>query len=442
MASLWFILVLCLTTWVSVSTTPDKTIFDPLGDHDGDKIIFKPYGNHGAPKSSHGSPKGHHDAPKGSHDAPKGNHGAPNAPHVAPKRGGSTPKGPRVSPKQKQARPFFVFGDSLVDNGNNNFLITGARADMPPYGIDSPDHSPTGRFSNGLNIPDVISEYIGSEPTLPYLNPQLTGQKLLIGANFASAGVGILNDTGFQFLNVLRMPLQLEYFKEYQQRLSLAIGDEKAKQLVNRALVLISLGGNDFINNYYLFPGSARSQLTSLSDYVTYLIVEYRKILEKLYELGARRVIVMGSGPLGCAPAERMQHSKTGDCATDLQAAAALFEPQLTQMVQDLNAKYHADVFVAANTKLMNHDMITDPKAFGFKTSTTACCGQGPFNGFPGLCTMTSNLCQNRDEYVFWDAFHPTERACRIIVQQIMNGTPEYMKPVNLSVIMAVDSKM
>jgi hypothetical protein len=55
------------------------------------------------------------------------------------------------------ARAFFVFGDSLVDNGNNNFLATTARADSPPYGIDYPTHRATGRFSNGLNIPDLIS---------------------------------------------------------------------------------------------------------------------------------------------------------------------------------------------------------------------------------------------------------------------------------------------
>lgn len=141
MASLWLMLVLCLT--ISVSATPEKTIFEPRGHHD-DKVIFKP--------------KGHHDTHKRGHaHSPKGSHGIPDKTHVPPKGAGSTPKGPSATLKGKQGRPFFVFGDSLVDNGNNNFLITGARADMPPYGIDSPDHSPTGRFSNGLNIPDVIS---------------------------------------------------------------------------------------------------------------------------------------------------------------------------------------------------------------------------------------------------------------------------------------------
>lgn len=56
------------------------------------------------------------------------------------------------------ARAFFVFGDSLVDNGNNNYLMTTARADSLPYGIDYPGHQATGRFSNGLNIPDMISK--------------------------------------------------------------------------------------------------------------------------------------------------------------------------------------------------------------------------------------------------------------------------------------------
>lgn len=62
-----------------------------------------------------------------------------------------------MATQAESSRAFFVFGDSLVDNGNNNYLVTSARADSPPYGIDFPTHRPTGRFSNGLNIPDIIS---------------------------------------------------------------------------------------------------------------------------------------------------------------------------------------------------------------------------------------------------------------------------------------------
>ncbi|XP_071688753.1 GDSL esterase/lipase At5g33370-like [Rutidosis leptorrhynchoides] len=345
------------------------------------------------------------------------------------------------TPKVNQPRPFYVFGDSLVDNGNNNFLYTTARADMPPYGIDTPSHLPNGRFSNGLNIPDIISEYIGSEPVLPYLSPELTDEKLPMGANFASAGIGILNDTGIMFANTIRMPKQILYFKDYQQRLSALLGEKQAKQLVNKGLVLVSLGGNDFVNNYFLTPFSARSFQYSLPDYVTYVISEYRNILMTLYDLGVRRAILMGPGPLGCAPAMRARRSLDGQCATSPQAAAELFEPQLYQMVQDLNNQLGSHVFITAHTKLMHEDIFSNPQAFGFENSDTACCGQGRFNGM-GVCTPLSSLCDNRDKFVFWDAFHPTERANRFIVQQMMNGTFDYMRPMNINTIMYLDSNL
>ncbi|XP_019224017.1 PREDICTED: GDSL esterase/lipase At5g33370-like [Nicotiana attenuata] len=345
-----------------------------------------------------------------------------------------------VAISQTEARAFFVFGDSLVDSGNNNYLATTARADSPPYGIDYPTRRATGRFSNGLNIPDIISQQIGSsESPLPYLSPELNGQRLLVGANFASAGIGILNDTGIQFINIVRIPQQLEYFRQYQSRVSALIGEESTKQLINQALVLMTLGGNDFVNNYYLVPNSARSRQYALPDYVPFLISEYRKILMRVYNLGARRVLVTGTGPLGCVPAELAQRSRNGECAVELQQAAALFNPQLTQMLQDLNSELGSNIFIAANTQQMHIDFITNPQAYGFITSKVACCGQGPYNGL-GLCTPLSNLCPNRDLYAFWDPFHPSERANKIIVQQIMTGSSEYMNPMNLSTILAMDS--
>lgn len=348
---------------------------------------------------------------------------------------------PTEAQSQSGPRAFFVFGDSLVDNGNNNYLATTARADSPPYGIDYPTHRPTGRFSNGLNIPDIISEAIGSEPTLPYLSPELQGEKLLVGANFASAGIGILNDTGIQFLNIIRISQQLQYFQQYQQRVAALIGEDATQQLVNGALVLITLGGNDFVNNYYLVPFSARSRQFALPDYVRYLISEYRKILEILYELGARRVLVTGTGPIGCVPAEIAQRGRNGQCSVELQTAASMFNPQLVEMLNELNGDIGSTVFVAANAFKMNMDFITSPERYGFVTSKVACCGQGPYNGI-GLCTPLSNLCPNRDVYAFWDAFHPTEKANRFIVRQILGGGTDYMHPMNLSTIMELDSRV
>lgn len=53
----------------------------------------------------------------------------------------------------------FVFGDSLVDVGNNNYLETAlAKANIAPNGIDFPTHNATGRFCNGKTCPDVMGQ--------------------------------------------------------------------------------------------------------------------------------------------------------------------------------------------------------------------------------------------------------------------------------------------
>uniref|UniRef100_A0A0E0C2R3 Uncharacterized protein n=1 Tax=Oryza meridionalis TaxID=40149 RepID=A0A0E0C2R3_9ORYZ len=93
------------------------------------------------------------------------------------------------------------------DTGGGESGRLGGCADLN-LGTDHPSHRATGRFSNGLNIPDIINKHLGAEPTLPYLSPDLCG------ANFASAGVGILNDTGIQFVNIVRMSRQLQFFAE------------------------------------------------------------------------------------------------------------------------------------------------------------------------------------------------------------------------------------
>ncbi|KAL5758393.1 hypothetical protein ACOSP7_021004 [Xanthoceras sorbifolium] len=50
----------------------------------------------------------------------------------------------------------YVFGDSTVDSGNNNFLPSISKANFPPFGIDFADGKPTGRFSNGRTEADFI----------------------------------------------------------------------------------------------------------------------------------------------------------------------------------------------------------------------------------------------------------------------------------------------
>ena len=52
------------------------------------------------------------------------------------------------------------------------------------------------------------------------------------------------------------MPLwkELEYYMEYQQDLRGYLGNEIANEVLGEALYLLSIGTNDFLENYYILP--------------------------------------------------------------------------------------------------------------------------------------------------------------------------------------------
>ena len=69
------------------------------------------------------------------------------------------------------AVPVFIFGDSLSDVGNNNYLpFTVLKSNFLPYGVDygssSSKRTPTGRFSNGRLVLDII----GIHTYIPYIH--------------------------------------------------------------------------------------------------------------------------------------------------------------------------------------------------------------------------------------------------------------------------------
>ncbi|KAF3788771.1 hypothetical protein EJ110_NYTH15749 [Nymphaea thermarum] len=99
------------------------------------------------------------------------------------------------TPSQAQAVPaLFMFGDSIVDNGNNAILLPNETASrFLPYGFDFPT-GPTGRFTNGMNPGDVFANHLNLPRFLPaVLDPKAKGEMILNGVNYASGGSGILD---------------------------------------------------------------------------------------------------------------------------------------------------------------------------------------------------------------------------------------------------------
>lgn len=55
-----------------------------------------------------------------------------------------------------------IFGDSIMDPGNNNDIKTIIKCNFSPYGINFVAHKPTGRFCNGKIPSDFLGIYLHS----------------------------------------------------------------------------------------------------------------------------------------------------------------------------------------------------------------------------------------------------------------------------------------
>ncbi|GMY34846.1 GDSL esterase/lipase 1-like isoform X1 [Fagus crenata] len=91
----------------------------------------------------------------------------------------------------------------------------------------------------------------------PYLQP--IAHHFTDGANFASAGGGVLAQThpgrdkwgnGIKLVSPMKisLPTQLSYFKAVVKSLRQKLGDVEAKKVLMRAVYLFSIGGNDYFS--------------------------------------------------------------------------------------------------------------------------------------------------------------------------------------------------
>uniref|UniRef100_J3LCK6 GDSL esterase/lipase n=1 Tax=Oryza brachyantha TaxID=4533 RepID=J3LCK6_ORYBR len=181
-----------------------------------------------------------------------------------------------------------VFGDSTVDTGNNNAVPTVVRSNFPPYGRDFPGRRATGRFCNGRLATDFYSEAYGLRPFVPaYLDPDYGIRDFASGVCFASAGSGLDVATAGVF-SVIPLWKQVDYFREYKRRLAAHLGAAEAAAVVSDAVYAISVGTNDFIENY--FAGTTRRFTQfSVGEYTDFLVGLARSLLVELYGLGARK---------------------------------------------------------------------------------------------------------------------------------------------------------
>ncbi|KAK6928011.1 GDSL lipase/esterase, partial [Dillenia turbinata] len=258
-----------------------------------------------------------------------------------------------------------VFGDSLCDTGNNDFLSTLAKANYPPYGSDFPS-GPTGRFSNGRNFADFFAEFLGL-PMLPRAkDPNLTD------------GLG----------KCLSMDTQLNMFEDFvgnKLNSSFKSKEELSNYLAN-TIVFFYFGSNDLFATVF-FQGP----------------LAYR-----LYNLGIRKIIVPEVGPLGCVPAIA---GVLGHCQDDVNKSAQHHNGLLARLLKSLQTTLQGSIFVLA--KFFSS---------GLNDGSHPCC-EAALKGIGVLCVPQHHACEDASKHFFWDGVHGTEIVFSFMSTGCINDT-------------------
>ncbi|CAL9240812.1 unnamed protein product [Arabidopsis halleri] len=308
-----------------------------------------------------------------------------------------------------------VFGDSIVDAGNNDDIMTTlARCNYPPYGIDFDGGIPTGRFSNGKVATDFIAEKFGIKPTIPaYRNPYLKPDDLLTGVTFASGGAGYVPFTT-QLSGGIALSQQLKLFEQYIEKLKEMVGEERTTFIIKNSLFMVICGSNDITNTYFGLP--AVQHQYDVASFTTLMADNARSFAQKLHEYGARRIQVFGAPPLGCVPSQRtLAGGPTRNCVVRFNDATKLYNAKLAANLDSLSRTLGEKTIIYVDIYDSLLDIILDPQQYGFKVIDRGCCGTGLIEVAVLCNNFAAAVCPNRDEYVFWDSFHPTEKTYRIM---------------------------
>ncbi|GKD37169.1 GDSL esterase/lipase 1-like protein [Tanacetum coccineum] len=334
----------------------------------------------------------------------------------------------------------FVFGDSLYDPGNNNYINTTAefQANFWPYGV-SYFNPPSGRFSDGRLIPDFIAEFAGL-PLIPtYLDPR--NDDFTYGANFASGGAGALVESHAGF--VVDLKTQLQYFEDLEKQFTQNLGAAETNQLLSDAVYLFSCGGNDYVspvgnNDSILYPYTHE-------EYVGMVIGNLTNVFKGIYGKGGRKFGIVTIPPLACWPSIRA--GRPGNtCSEELGIIIRLHNQKLSKKLQELKNQLEGFMYAKFDLSTEISKRMTNPSKYDFKVGDTACCGSGPFGGIYSCGgkrgVQEFELCDNISEYFFFDSNHPNEAASRQFAEMFWNGDSNVTAPYNLKALFQGTEKL
>ncbi|GFP95605.1 acetylajmalan esterase [Phtheirospermum japonicum] len=305
----------------------------------------------------------------------------------------------------------YHFGDGVTDTGNSIYVLPKVTipAGRPPYGRTFPGY-PTGRWSDGLVDFDYTAEDFGLPDIVPYLTMNHSIAETYHGVIFSVARSPVLDRKFFRNRNIAipayAVPLsqQMAWFRDHLKTICTSRSD--CSEWIGNSLVLMGdIEGNDI--GYALTQGKTIKQVRKYVPAIVKAIIDATR---ETINLGAKRVIIPGNGPLGCSPyiltALRTNDTTAYDelgCLKSVNDFTIWKNDYLQRAITDLSNEF-------PDVQILFGPMYDGPSG---NSALKSCCGiGGKYNYDPKRFCGDKGVpvCKNPNDYIFWDGLHFTQQ--------------------------------
>lgn len=195
-------------------------------------------------------------------------------------------------------------------------------------------------------------------------------------------------------VNRLGMDVQIDYFNVTRRQLNELLGTKAAREFLwKKSIFSITIGSNDFLNNYLLPFFSIDERIKETPDaFIGVLIATLRGQLivskvtthkltenflpfcspslvhgwQRLYSLDARKIVVSNVGPLGCMPYQKtINQMKENECVRLPNQMALKYNALLRDLLMDLNRRLPGAMFLLSNAYDLVLELLANHRAYG-----------------------------------------------------------------------------
>lgn len=129
---------------------------------------------------------------------------------------------------------------------------------------------------------------------------------------------------------------------QIQQFQALVEQNQIDQNLVQKSIFLFESGSNDIFA--YFLPFDTPNELDP-DAYVQALLAQVMKFIDQIYRLGARKIVLVSLGPVGCVPARALlPGAPTDECHEKMNVMVKNYNKGLETLVNNIPIKYHGFV--------------------------------------------------------------------------------------------------